>query len=60
MASNEKLAKVITDRTVKGVQQTDTTMTLQFTDGSMMRIKLAGPTNSVMVRDAKAALEYMD
>ena len=60
MASNEKLKKVVAGRTVEGIQQTEATMTVQFTDGSTMKIKLAGPTNSVMVRDAKAALEYMD
>lgn len=60
MASNEKLKKVIAGRTVEGIQQADATMTVQFTDGSTMKIKLAGPTNSVMVRDAKSVLEYMD
>lgn len=60
MAGNEKLTKIIAGRTIKSVQQSDATMTVQFTDGSTMRIKLASPTNSVMVRDAKAALEYMD
>lgn len=60
MASNQKLTHVIAGRTVKGVRQTDNVMNVDFTDGSTMQIKLAGPTASVMVRDGKNALEYLD
>lgn len=60
MSSNQKLMHVIANRAVKSVQQTDATMIITFTDDSTMRIKLAGPTNSVMVRDAKQTIEYVD
>jgi hypothetical protein len=35
-------------------------LVLQFEDGSTMRIKLAEPTSSVMVRDAQNKMEYAD
>ena len=60
MAPNHKLTNVIKGRKVQAVQQSDTDMVLQFEDGSTMKIKLAGPTDSVMVRDAQNKMEYAD
>ena len=60
MTPNHKLTNVIKERKVQAVQQSDTDMILQFEDGSTMRIKLAEPTSSVMVRDAQNKMEYAD
>jgi len=60
MAPNHKLTNVIKDRKVQSVQQSDTDLVLQFEDGSTLRIKLAEPTSSVMVRDAQNKMEYAD
>ena len=60
MAPNHKLTNVIKDRKVQAVQQSDTDLVLQFEDGSTMRVKLAEPTSSVMVRDAQNKMEYAD
>ena len=60
MAPNHKLTNVIKGRKVQAVQQSDTDMILQFEDGSTMRVKLAEPTDSVMVRDAQNKMEYAD
>jgi hypothetical protein len=60
MAPNHKLTNVIKGRKVQAVQQSDVDLVLQFEDGSTMRIKLAEPTSSVMVRDAQNKMEYAD
>jgi hypothetical protein len=57
---NHKLTNVIKGRKVQAVQQSDTDLILQFEDGSNMRIKLAEPTSSVMVRDTQNKMEYAD
>jgi hypothetical protein len=41
-------------------RQEDTTLHLDFADGSTMQISLAGPTSSVIVRDKDGKLEYTD
>jgi hypothetical protein len=60
MAPNQKLTNVIKGRKVQAAQQSDTDLVLQFEDGSTMRIKLAEPTSSVMIRDAQNKMEYAD
>jgi hypothetical protein len=60
MAPNHKLTNVIKGRKVQAVQQSDTDLVLQFEDGSTVRIKLAEPASSVMVRDAQNKMEYAD
>ena len=60
MTPNHKLTNVIKGRKVQAVQQSDTDLVLQFEDGSTVRIKLAEPTSSVMVRDAQNKMEYAD
>jgi len=57
-------AAVITDamsgHMIKSVRQQGTTMNLDFTDGSSAQVALAEATSSVMLRDAKGAMEYAD
>ena len=60
MATNQKLTEVIKGRAVANVGQTDEELTIQFADGSIMHIKLAEPTSSVMVRDGHNKMEYAD
>ena len=60
MAPNQKLTKVIANRVIKSVRQSDALMAIEFADGSIMQIKLAGPTDSVFLRDGKGAMEYAD
>jgi hypothetical protein len=60
MAANQKLAHVIAGRTVAKVQQSDAVLTLEFSDGSSVQIRLEAATSSVMVRDAGGKLEYAD
>ncbi len=60
MAINQKLTNVIKGRVVGSVGQTDEELTIQFQDGSIIHIKLAEPTSSVMVRDAQNRMEYAD
>jgi hypothetical protein len=35
-------------------------LSVEFTDGSVMRIKLEDPASSVIVRNASGQLEYAD
>lgn len=60
MTINQKLTNVIKGRVVASAGQTDEELTLQFQDGSIVHIKLAEPTSSVMVRDAQGKMEYAD
>ncbi len=60
MATNQKLTNVIKGRVIASVGQTDEELTIQFQDGSIIHIKLAEPTSSVMVRDAQNKMEYAD
>lgn len=50
----------LSGHTVKSVRQQGTTMNLDFTDGSSAQITLAEATSSVMLRDAKGTMEYVD
>jgi hypothetical protein len=45
---------------VRAVRQKDTTLNLDFEDGSTLEVTTAEPTSSVMVRDKNHALEYAD
>lgn len=49
-----------TGGTVKSVMQGDTTITLQFEDGSKMDIPLAEASSSVMLRGKDNLMEYAD
>ncbi len=49
-----------TGGTVKSVMQGETTMTLQFEDGSKMDVPLQEATSSVMLRDKAGVMEYAD
>ncbi len=60
MAANKKLTSLIKGRKVKAVRQTGAVLLLDFDDGSTMQIKLLEATSSVMVRDKKKVLEYVD
>jgi hypothetical protein len=60
MAPNHKLTNVIKGRKIQAVQQADRDLTIQFEDGSMVHVKLAEPTASMMVRDAQNKMEYAD
>ena len=60
MTANQKLTHIIQRRVVKLVQQADTDLLIHFEDGSTLNIKLAQPTDSVLVRDAKGKIEYVD
>ncbi len=46
--------------TIKAVRQSGTAPNLDFTDGSNAQITLAEATSSVMLRDVKGAMEYVD
>jgi len=50
----------VTGGTIKSVRQQDTNLALDFTDGTTMQVQTAEATSSVMLRDSKAALEYVD
>jgi hypothetical protein len=60
MATNQKLTHLIAGRTAAKVQQDGAVLTLVFSDGSTMQIKLEADTSSVMVRDQGGKLEYTD
>ncbi len=60
MALNQKLTHVIANRVVAKVEQDGMTLTIGFTDGSTMRIKMEAETSSVMIRDHSSKLEYTD
>jgi hypothetical protein len=60
MFPNQKLSHVIAGRTVLTVQQADALLTLKFSDGSTVQIRLEAATSSVMVRNACGMLEYAD
>jgi hypothetical protein len=49
-----------TGGTIKAVRQADTTLNLDFEDGSTLTITTAEPTASVMVRDKNHVMEYAD
>ena len=60
MAANQKLTHTIAKRQIDGVRQQNSTLYLDFADGSKMQLQLACPTSSVMVRDKTGKLEYAD
>ena len=60
MPANQKLTNTIKGRTVKAVEQDDTELVIQFEDGSVMHVKTAEPTASVVVRDGAGKMEYAD
>jgi hypothetical protein len=60
MATNQKLARVIGGRTIERVLQDGALLTLTFSDGSTIEVKLEAETSSVMVRDSRGTLEYAD
>lgn len=60
MTLNQKLTHVIVNRVVAKVEQDGMTLTIGFTDGSTMRIKMEVETSSVMIRDRGGKLEYTD
>jgi hypothetical protein len=60
MGINQKLARVIVGRSVERVQQDVALLTLTFSDGSTIEIRLEAETSSVMVRDSQGTIEYAD
>ena len=60
MAANQKLTHTIAQRQIDSVRQENSTLYLDFADGSTMQMQLAAPTSSVMVRDKTGKLEYAD
>jgi hypothetical protein len=60
MGINQKLARVIVGRSVERVQQDAALLTLTFSDGSTIEIRLEAETSSVMVRDSQGTIEYAD
>jgi hypothetical protein len=48
------------DHTIKSIRQKGATLTLVFDDETLADIALADPGSSVMLRDAKGVLEYVD
>lgn len=60
MAANKKLSALLKGRKVKNVRQRGAVFLIDFHDGSTMQIKLAEPTSSVIVRNRKKELEYLD
>ena len=59
MAANQKLTHTIAKRQIDSVRQENSTLYLDFADGSTMQLQLADPTSSVMVREA-GKLEYAE
>ncbi len=60
MAANKKLTSIIKGRTIKSVRQSGPVLLLDFDDGSTMQIKLMEATSSVMLRNKKKEIEYVD
>jgi hypothetical protein len=60
MGINQKLARVIVGRSVERVQQDVALLTLTFSDGSTIEVRLEAETSSVMVRDSQGTIEYAD
>jgi hypothetical protein len=60
MHANQKLTNAIAGRTVSGVGQQEAALSIEFSDGSTLQIKLADPASSVMLRDRAGKLEYAD
>ena len=60
MPVNLKLTRVIADRIVASASHEDRSLRIQFTDGSVLQIRLEDPMSSVMVRDARGQIEYAD
>jgi hypothetical protein len=60
MHANQKLTNEIAGRTVSGVRQDGPALSIEFSDGSTLQIKLADPASSVMLRDRQGKLEYAD
>ena len=50
----------VSGQTVKAVRQQDTTLSLDFENGTSLDISTAEASSSVMVRDANHAMEYAD
>lgn len=46
--------------TVRAVRQSTEAIAFDFTDGTTLQLALAEATSSVMLRDAKGAMEYAD
>ena len=60
MAANQKLTRVIAGRAVSTVRHEDAVLHIDFADGSTLKVKLADPASSMMVRDKDGTLEYAD
>jgi hypothetical protein len=60
MGINQKLARVIVGRSVERVQQDVALLTLTFSDGSTIEVRLEAEASSVMVRDSQGTIEYAD
>jgi hypothetical protein len=60
MAANQKLTYTIAMRRIENVRQEGAMLYLDFADGFMMQVILAGATSSVMIRDKNRKLEYAD
>jgi hypothetical protein len=60
MHANQKLTNAIAGRTVCAVGQQEAALSIEFSDGSTLHIKLADPASSVMLRDKAGKLEYAD
>ncbi len=60
MIPNHKLTRIIAGREIAQTMQEGAALSVEFTDGSVMRIKLEDPASSVIVRNASGQLEYAD
>ncbi len=50
----------VSGQTIKAVRQQDTTLSLDFENGTSLDIQTAEATSSVMVRDKNHVMEYAD
>jgi hypothetical protein len=60
MHANQKLTAVVLGRSISGVRQDGSTLSLDFSDGSTLQIKLSASASSAILRDKAGKLEYAD
>ncbi len=60
MATNAQLTRLIGGRSVESVRQRGPELDIDFTDGSTLSLKLAGPTGSVQLTSSDDKSEYSD
>lgn len=60
VARNEPLSKLLAGREVDSVRQRGAELDIDFTDGSTLSVRLAGPAGNVTLVDDDEKKEYFD